>query len=159
MLFLSVCFLTTVLIDRFNIFKKMKEHANIGKFSQETGNFGAMDMHTQKIMDYIYDEYGAEPERLWEKFPDCAVFRHKGNRKWFGVIAKVPKKTLGLDGDGKVNILNVKCAPGNVYLLRQDKGILPAWHMNKEHWISLLVETLPENMIVDLVDASFKLTA
>ncbi|MBP3216137.1 MAG: MmcQ/YjbR family DNA-binding protein [Clostridium sp.] len=41
-------------------------------------------------------KYKAEPEFLWKRFPDYAVFRHQDNRKWFAIIMDVPAEKLGL---------------------------------------------------------------
>ena len=43
--------------------------------------------------------------------------------------------------------------------MRKENGILPAYHMNKEHWITILLDgTVPEQKICDLIDISFDLT-
>lgn len=45
-------------------------------------------------------------------------------------------------------------------VLMQDKGILPAYHMNKEHWITVLLDgTVEEEQICSLIDLSFAATA
>ena len=36
---------------------------------------------TLDIIDYVLDTYGDEPEFLWTKFPDNAVWRRKDNKK------------------------------------------------------------------------------
>ncbi len=53
------------------------------------------------------EQYGTEPEYLWKKDPDSAVLRHK-NGKWMHKNYGSEKKTLGLEEDGKINILDVK---------------------------------------------------
>ena len=62
------------------------------------------------------EQYGTEPEYLWKKDPDSAVLRHK-NGKWYAIIMAVEKKTLGLEEDGKINILDVKCDPDLVGMI------------------------------------------
>ena len=43
--------------------------------------------------------------------------------------------------------------------LRKDEGILPAYQMNKEHWISVLLDgTVEKEKICDLIDISYDLT-
>ena len=45
-------------------------------------------------------------------------------------------------------------------MIIQEEGIMPAYHMNKMHWISVLLDgTVPENMVFDLIDRSFLATA
>ena len=45
-------------------------------------------------------------------------------------------------------------------LIIQEEGIMPAYHMNKMHWISVLLDgTVPEERVFDLIDMSFLATA
>lgn len=45
-------------------------------------------------------------------------------------------------------------------MLRGMDGFYPAYHMNKTKWISVLLDrTVKKDMILDLLDASFALTA
>ena len=50
----------------------------------------------EEIYRYMKKKYKAEPEFLWKRFPDYAVFRHQDNRKWFAIIMDVPAEKLGL---------------------------------------------------------------
>ena len=44
--------------------------------------------------------------------------------------------------------------------LMQDRGIFPAYHMNKEHWITVLLDgTVEEAKVCGLIDLSFEATA
>lgn len=112
-----------------------------------------------KIIDYIKQEYGAEPEYLWAKYPEFAVFRHKENYKWFAVVLTIKRSQLGLEGDEKVDVLNVKGDPVVNGSLRMTKGVLPGYHMNKEHWLSVFLdESVPIELIQDFIDMSYKNT-
>ena len=68
---------------------------------------------------------------------------------------------IGLTGEGEVDILNVKCDPVLSGSLRMQQGFFPAYHMNKEKWISILLSEASENdeMIKDLIDWSYQATA
>ena len=103
--------------------------------------------------------YGAEPEYLWPDSPDAFVFRHAGNRKWFALVMTVPRSRLGLTGEGSADVLNLKCGPmlGGSY--RGRPGILPAYHMNKEHWISVVLDgSVPDELAEELLEISYDLT-
>ena len=66
---------------------------------------------------------------------------------------------LKIDKEGSVDIINLKNIPEIVGTLRKEKGILPAYHMNKEHWITVLLDgTVPKQKICDLIDISYELT-
>lgn len=117
-------------------------------------------MKREEIFEYVKKQYGTEPEYLWSDSPQNAVLRHTGkNRKWYGLILNVSEKSLGLKGDSTVDILNVKCQPDIVSSLQQAMGFLPAYHMNKKHWITILLDgSVPENRILDYLDWSYDLT-
>lgn len=101
------------------------------------------DVRTQ-VIGRIQSLYGVSPEYLWSSSPDSAVFRHTENGKWFGVLMRVSAEKLprlretGTGGTEFVNILNLKCEPELAAALAAGKrGIFPAYHMNKTHWISV----------------------
>lgn len=91
----------------------------------------------KKVIDYIRKKYGDELEFLWEKFPEDAIIRRKANKKWYAVFIRLPKNKLSLDGTEKVDILDVRS--DEVEKLIDNKTILPAYHMNKKNWITILL--------------------
>lgn len=117
-------------------------------------------MKREALLKYIQEYFKCEPEYLWTKFPSYAVLRHKDTKKWFAVIMNVTGSKLGLKTDKEVDILNVKVRPEHTGSLRMMEGILPAYHMNKEHWISLLIsEPLLKEVIYELLIDSYELTS
>lgn len=103
--------------------------------------------------------YGALPQFLWAKFPQYAVFRHEnGKRKWFAVYLPVAAAKIGRQGNGTAALLNLKCPPELVGALRQTACILPAYHMNKEHWISVVLDEADEDLVWQLTAQSRRLT-
>ena len=115
---------------------------------------------TAEIVNYIKERYDTEPEFLWAKTPNNAAFRHCKNRKWFGaLLLDMPRKLLGLPDEGRVDLLNLKCDPLMSGSLIDGKRYLPGYHMNKEHWISLLLDgSIPFQEICPLIDLSYALT-
>lgn len=112
------------------------------------------------IIGYIREKYGAEPEYLWARTPDCAAFRHSDNRKWFALLMTVKADRLMPGREGNVRILNIKCDQLMSGSLRQLDGYFPAYHMNKESWITILLDgTVPAEDIFSAVDMSYSLTA
>ncbi len=108
------------------------------------------------IVKFVAKKYGAKPEYLWKKYPTFFVFRNNGNQKWFALVANLPRKTLKLSGDGAVDFINLKT--DNVDLLRGVNGILPAYHMNKQKWITVLLDgTIPLKNVQKLIEMSFDL--
>ena len=112
---------------------------------------------TEEIFEYVQKQYGTVPEYLWSKSPDSAVLCHK-NGKWYAVIMRVEKSKLGLDGDGTVDVLEVKCDPEMTGMINQTYGFLPGYHMNKQHWITILLDgSVSEAKILDFLDMSYDL--
>ena len=66
---------------------------------------------------------------------------------------------LKINKEGIVNVINLKNIPEIIGGLRRENGILPAYHMNKEHWITILLDgTVPKKKICELIDISYELT-
>ena len=65
-------------------------------------------MNRQELSVYLADTYGSEGEHLFAKYPSFLVFRHNGNRKWFAVIMDIPRKNLGLPGEGQTQVVNLR---------------------------------------------------
>ena len=114
-------------------------------------------MKREEIYEYVKKQYGTVPEYLWKESPESAVLRHS-NGKWYAVLMQVEKSRLGLEGDTKVDILDVKCDADMVGLLTQTYGFLPGYHMNKKYWITMLLDgTVSEAKILDFLDMSYDL--
>ena len=107
----------------------------------------------------LADKYSAEPEYPWKADNVDAVFRHIGNRKWFGLIMTVRRSVLGLQGDETIDILNVKCDPVLGASLHKEPGFLPGYHMNHNQWLTILLDgTVSIERIDSLISLSYDLT-
>ena len=114
----------------------------------------------EEILQYALDYYGTTPEYLWAKYPGYAVLRHRGNKKWYAIIMDVPREKLGLPGSGTVDIMDLKCDPLMSGSLLGEKGILPGYHMNKEKWITVLLDgSVERDTVLALLDMSHELTS
>jgi len=114
-----------------------------------------------KVIEYIKAEYGAEPEFLWPKrYPSYCVFRHGDNRKWFALVAKVAWRSLGVEREGEVEIINLKFDKGQAMDFAEgNEGIFPAYHMNKNNWITVVLDgTVADEMVMELVRKSYLVT-
>jgi len=113
----------------------------------------------KQIIEYIDDFYGVKPDYPWAGHPDYCVFRHDSNKKWFALIMNITADKLGLDSDEPVDIINIKCDPLMSGSLRMNNGFFRAWHMNKEGWLSVLLDgTVSSDEIKWLIGISFDLT-
>jgi len=112
------------------------------------------------LQRFISENYGADAEHPWEKYPDYTVFRHGNNQKWFALFMDIPKEKLGLPGKELISVLNVKCEPLMIGSLRSEHGIYPAYHMNKSSWITIALDgSVSEEKTKWLLDMSYDLTS
>ena len=111
------------------------------------------------VRTYIEETYGAAGEYPFAKDPATCVFRHSSNRKWFAVIMVIPKEKLGIAGGGEISVVNVKCDTRLMGSFREEKGIFPAYHMSKAHWLTVALDgTADDETIRFLLDMSYDLT-
>ncbi len=114
-------------------------------------------MTRNELIQYVNERFSTDPEYPWadENF----IFRHRGNRKWFAVAMRIPYQKLGIDREGPVDIVDVKCGPLLMGAYRGQPGILPGYHMNKDHWITILLDgTAADGLIRELFEISFDMT-
>lgn len=78
------------------------------------------------------------------------AMRHVGNRKTFAFI---------FEREGNIWI-NVKARPAAAEFWRQVfSAVIPAYHMNKTHWISVILDgSMEEKDVRGLIEDSFCLT-
>lgn len=103
-----------------------------------------------QVFKYIKEKYDVVPEYLWDDTPDVAVLRQLKNRKWFALI-------MNVNGE---EYLNVKTEPDYSDLLRNSYDhIIPAYHMNKEHWNTIIISRdVDKTLLYELIEQSYELT-
>ena len=107
------------------------------------------------VLGFIMEEIGHAPEYLWMKFPGYAIFRNPQNRKWYAALMEVERNNLGLNGEGMLDILDVKCSHEKVEELKSLKGFLPTYHMNKKSWITILLDgSVEKQKVFKLIEES-----
>ncbi|MDR1322797.1 MAG: MmcQ/YjbR family DNA-binding protein [Gracilibacteraceae bacterium] len=87
----------------------------------------------------------------------ATVMRHKGNKKSFALIMR----------HGGDLYLNLKCHPFDGDFLRDAfESVIPGYHMNKNHWITVVLDKgkteqyvcdVPDDLIRQLVGQSYNL--
>lgn len=119
---------------------------------------GSDGVTRQELFTWIRQQYGTEPEYPWHDWN--AVLRHNDNNKWYGVVLEVSADKLGLPEAGIIDVLNAKSDPLLIGSLRGQDGYFPAYHMNKEKWLSIqLGKPELDDAIKDLLSLSYELTA
>ena len=111
----------------------------------------------QDVINHIEETYESFAEYLFET-SDTAVFRKGEKKKWFAVVMHISRKTLRLQSDERVDVLNVKLNPDEIALLVDHKGYFPAYHMNKKHWCTIMLDgTLELSEICYRIEQSYHL--
>ena len=114
-------------------------------------------MTRQQLFQWMKRRYGVEPDYPWAD--ENAVLRHRDNNKWFALVMEVGREKLEMDGDGTAEIINLKCQPALIGSLRERNGFHPAYHMNKDQWLSVRLDgSVTDDELKSLIDLSFELT-
>lgn len=117
-------------------------------------------MNRNALEAVIRETFHVVPAYPWLTYPNYEVFRHDSNRKWFALIMDVPKNKLGLQGNELLDVVNFKCDPLLIGSLRREDGFFPAYHMNKDNWITVALDgSVPDDKIKMLLHMSYQFTA
>lgn len=109
---------------------------------------------TLELIEYVRNKYGDELEFLWEKFAGNAVVRRKDNSKWYGAFLTVSKSKLGFEDLDKVEVIDLRAE--NVENIVDNKLIFGGYHMNKKHWITIILDgSVPVEKIKTMIDESY----
>jgi len=112
-------------------------------------------VNREALLRWAGERYGSEPEYPWEGDPDSAVLRRADSGKWYALFMKVSGSRLHLSEEGPFDIMNVKTGPMLAGSLLREEGILPAYHMNKEHWVTVLLERARPELARELMEMSY----
>ena len=115
-------------------------------------------MTKQEFFEYCLDAYGTESDYPFDDLLETAVLRHADNRKWYAIVMRVSRRKFGLASDEVVDVLNLKLPTEMFGSFGASDGVYPAYHMNKLHWISVLLPDATEDTVSFLTDANFDAT-
>ena len=107
-------------------------------------------MTKKDVIDYCLSLINTFEDHPFSDDFDSVVLKHKENNKWFGLI---------MNFNGK-EFLNVKTDPEYSELLRKTYDyIIPAYHMNKVHWNTIILsDDIDEELVKELILQSYELT-
>ena len=115
-------------------------------------------MTKQQFLNYCLGTYGTSPDYPFDEDFETAVFRHADNRKWYAIVMRVSRSKFGFDSDEVIDVVNLKMPTEMFGSFGAADGVYPAYHMNKLHWISVLLPDSHEDVIKFLVNVSFEAT-
>ena len=114
---------------------------------------------SSEVIDYCNNKYGGNYVNPFKKHPDILAFVNEKN-KWYALLSDVEYNKLNKNTDitTKVKILNVKYPTDRILEIIDNKNIFPAYHMNKKHWISIVLDkNIKLETIKELIDISYSL--
>ena len=122
---------------------------------------------SNRIEARIDREFGVRAEFPWDKYPGNGTFKCSENGKWFAALLTVEFGKLAdveaanpHDEDETIEAINLKADPDEIPDLIKTPGVCPAYHMNKTHWISVLLDdTLTDDQVFELIRKSYKLAS
>ena len=115
-------------------------------------------MTKQEFFEYCLNTYGTSPDYPFDDLLETAVLRHEGNRKWYAIVMRVSRRKFGLESDEVVDVVNLKQPTEMFGSFGAADGVYPTYHMNKLHWISVLLPDAPDDVLAFLTNASFEAT-
>ena len=108
-----------------------------------------------EFIAYGEQHLGCKAERTFAKYPNYVALRHPVSNKWAAMVMDIPRRCIGLSGDEIIDVVNVKLDPAMVAALRGEEGYAPAWHMNKEHWLTVRLDgSVPFEKLCALLEMS-----
>ena len=111
-----------------------------------------------RLMEYCERKFGTEPEAPWEDSPDAYTFKTAKRNKWYALFMTIPYKSLGLVAKGTLDVVNIKLPPEKVLDLIDRVHFYPAYHMNKKHWITIVLnKEVDEPLVQQLLEESYGL--
>ena len=113
---------------------------------------------SSEVIDYC-NKYGGNHVNPFKKHLDILAFVNEKN-KWYALLSYVEYNKLNKNTDitTKVKILNVKYPTDNILDIIDNQNIFPAYHMNKKHWISIVLDkNIKLETIKELIDISYSL--
>lgn len=118
--------------------------------------FEVHDLKDEYVV-WIKSRFSAFPDFPWPDTPDYCVFRCP-NEKWFALVMKVKYRQLGLTGEEEVWVVNMKAPSDKIPELIDKASVFPAWHMNKKHWITVLLTAATDfEKLCQLTEISYEL--
>ena len=115
-------------------------------------------MNKQSFLDHCLQAYATAPDYPFDEDMETAVLRHGDNRKWYALVMRISRRKFGQNSDEMIDVVNLKLPVEMFGSFGESDGVFPAYHMNKLHWISVLLPDAREDVVQFLVNASFEAT-
>ena len=115
-------------------------------------------MTKEEVLTHCLNTYATQPDYPFDDWMESAVLRHTDNQKWYAIAMRVSRRKFGLNSDEEVDVVNLKLPTEMFGSFGAADGVYPAYHMNKLHWISVILPDATDELVQFLVNVSFEAT-
>ncbi len=115
-------------------------------------------MTREEFFEYCRSVHGISPDYPFDGKSQTAVLRHTDNQKWYALTMRVSRHKFGQNSDEVIDVVNLKLPFVLSCSFGASDGVYPAYHMNKLHWVSVLLPDAPNDLLEFLVNVSFDIT-
>ena len=111
-------------------------------------------MTKREFLELCFSAYGTTPDYPFDEDFVTAVMRHEDSRKWYAIVMRVSRRKFGFESDEVIDVVNLKLPVEMFGSFGAEDGVYPAYHMNKLHWISVLLPDAVDDTVEFLVGVS-----
>ena len=106
-------------------------------------------MNIEDLRNYCLSLTAVTENMPWTQPQYSMLVTFSVGDKWFCLL------------DAEKKFIDVKSDPEKIQdILAHYKGAFPAWHMNKEHWIGITLDSdVPDSLIKELLEEGYKAVA
>ena len=113
----------------------------------------------ENVLRYVKERYNSTTVKPFKTNPDIKALVTIKN-KWYALFLDVEYSKLQKDSlvDSKVKIINLKHISSKISAITDNRNIFPAYHMNKNHWISVVLDNnIDTEYVKELIEISYNL--
>ena len=114
----------------------------------------------ERLVDHVATTYGLAPAHPFKRHPEIIGFKVPTVDKLFGIFLPVDYCRLDKTSSrtDQVLVLNLKGQPDQILGRIDNCRYFPAYHMNKKHWFSLLLDAQTDwDQLTSLLAESYSL--
>ena len=114
----------------------------------------------ERLVDHVATTYGLAPAHPFKRHPEIIGFKVPTVDKLFGIFLPVDYCRLDKTSTrtDQVLVLNLKCQPDQILERIDNCRYFPAYHMNKKHWFSVLLDAQTDwDQLTSMLAESYRL--
>ena len=113
----------------------------------------------EDVLRYVKERYNSTTVKPFKTNPDIKALVTPKD-KWYALFLDVEYNKLQKDSlvDSKVKIINLKHISSKISTIIDNRNIFPSYHMNKNHWISVVLDNnIDIEYVKELIELSYNL--